>query len=145
MKSSDSLDLRTSSNVNSFRTAPTGDDSGDVAFVVVSGLDPVNTAYSDPGEAAQKGLKVFESMLTYDPRDPDFIVMTGDTVYYDGYGADIGDYSGFIKRWLYWYAYYQFDNLQNFFQVIPGYWMVDDHDYWENNTSDIYPDGWQIF
>ena len=23
--------------------------------------------------------------------------------------------------------------------------MVDDHDYWENNTSDIHPDGWHIF
>ena len=80
------------------------------------------------------------------PNTPDFIVMTGDTVYYDGYRPVIGEnYVSFLKRWLYWYAYYQFDNLRHFFQKVPGYWMVDDHDYWENNTSDIHPDGWQIF
>lgn len=144
-KSSDGVDVRTSTNVNSFKTMPTKDSTGDVVFVVVSCLDPINTAYSDPQEGAQKGLKVFESMLTYGPQKPDFIVMTGDTVYYDGYPPDVGSYTGFLKRWLTWYAYYQFDNLQNFFQEVPGYWMVDDHDYWENNTSDIYPDGWQIF
>ncbi|MFC1922350.1 alkaline phosphatase D family protein [Chloroflexota bacterium] len=142
-KSSDGAHLRTAANVNSFRTVPVKDDTNDVVFVVVSGLDPINTAYSDPAEGESRGLKVFDSMLK--PRTLDFIVMTGDTVYYDGYRPDIGDYSGFIKRWLYWYAYYQFDNLRNFFQNVPGYWMVDDHDYWENNTSDIHPDGWHIF
>jgi len=144
-KSSDGEDFRTSANINSFRTAPLQGDTSDVAFVVVSCLDTVNTAYADPDEGAQKGPKVFESMLTYDSQKPDFILMTGDTVYYDGYSPDIGEVSGFLKRWLYWYAYYQFDNLQTFFQEIPGFWMVDDHDYWENNTSDIHPDGWHMF
>jgi phosphodiesterase/alkaline phosphatase D-like protein len=146
-QSSDGANSRTSANVNSFKTAPTEDDTNDVEFVVVSCLDPIHTAYSDPDEGAMKGLKVFDSMLNYPPHEPDFIIMTGDTVYYDGYNPNVGNYSksDFIKRWLYWYAYYQFDNLRAFFQKVPGFWMVDDHDYWENNTSDIHPDGWHIF
>jgi phosphodiesterase/alkaline phosphatase D-like protein len=142
-KSSDEVDQRTAANVNTFRTVPLKHDTNDVVFVVVSGVDPINTAYSDPADGEQRGLKTFASMLS--PQVPDFIVMTGDTVYYDGYPPDIGDASGFLKRWLFWYAYYQFDNFRNFFQVVPGYWMVDDHDYWENNTSEIHPDGWHIF
>jgi hypothetical protein len=33
----------------------------------------------------------------------------------------------------------------NFFQQVPGYWLVDDHDYWVNNINEERPDGWYIF
>jgi len=70
-------------------------------------------------------------------------------VYYDGgqYSPDVGPYAGseYVWRWLYWYAQYQFKNTMYFFQQIPGYWMVDDHDYWVNNINERAPDGWYIF
>lgn len=148
--SSDGLDKYQSQNINSFKTAPTLDADQPISFVVAHCLDVNNTAYEDPLEGAERGLKVFDSMLTFSSDLPEFIIMQGDTVYYDGgnlYAPDVGEYpnSEFIRRWLYWYAQYQFDNLMYFFQRVPGYWMVDDHDYWINNINEIKPDGWHIF
>jgi phosphodiesterase/alkaline phosphatase D-like protein len=149
--SSDGLNTRPASNVNTFKTAPEKEANQPISFVVVTCLDPTNTAYTDPVEAAQRGPKVFDSMLTYGDQPPDFIIMTGDTVYYDGGGEGYSPYVGyypfseFIRRWLYWYATYQFENLMYFFQQVPGYWMVDDHDYWQNNINETIPDGWYIF
>lgn len=149
-KSSDGLDLRVASNINSFKTSPAIDADQPVSFVVAHCLDVNNTVYTDPLESADRGLKVFASMLSYADNLPDFIIMEGDTVYYDGgagYSPDVGSYSyaSYTRRWLYWYAQYQFSNLMYFFQQIPGYWMVDDHDYWGNNINEYVPDGWYIF
>lgn len=149
-QASDGVDSFRASNVNSFRTAPDKNSEQPVVFVVTHCLDPFNTAYEDPSEAAERGLKVFDSMLTYGDQSPDFVIMQGDTVYYDGgagYAPEVGLYPYFeyIWRWLYWYSQYQFDNSMYFFQQVPGYWMVDDHDYWENNINEPIPDGWYIF
>jgi predicted transcriptional regulator YdeE len=148
-KSSDGLDTYLASNINSFRTSPEKYSNQPISFVVVHSLDVNNTVYEDPIESATRGLKVFDSMLTFVDHLPDFIIMQGDTVYYDGgagYAPDVGSYlnSEFIRRWLYWCAQYQFENLMYFFQRIPGYWMVDDHDYWVNNINENKPDGWYI-
>jgi phosphodiesterase/alkaline phosphatase D-like protein len=147
---SDGLSTQMASNINTFKTSPTIDAVKPISFVVAHCLDVSNTVYSDPLEAAERGLKVFDSMLTFDDNPPDFIIMQGDTVYYDGgnlYAPDVGPYpsASFIRRWLYWYATYQFQNMMVFFQQVPGYWMVDDHDYWENNVNVRNPDGWYIF
>jgi len=149
-KSSDGLETFTPTNVNSFRTSPTGQANQPVTFVVAHCLDVNNTAYADPIESAERGLKTFSSMLTYDATVPDFIIMQGDTVYYDGgsgYSPDVGAHTtaSISWRWLYWYAQYQFTNLMQFFQQVPGYWSVDDHDYWINNINQPMPDGWLIF
>lgn len=148
--SSDGLSTRIASNTNTFRTAPLVDAVQPITFVIANCLDPYNTAYINPLESATRGLKVFASMLNFADQPPDFVIMQGDTVYYDGgdsYAPDVGDYlnSEFIRRWLYWYAQYQFENLMYFYQQVPGYWQVDDHDYWTNNINSQVPDGWYIF
>lgn len=149
-KASDGSGLREAGNINSFRTAPEISEEKSIAFVVTHCLDPNNTAYEDPAESAERGLKVFNSMLVYEDTPPDFVIMQGDTVYYDGgdlYSPDVGLYPNteYLKRWYYWYAIYQFENLMHFFQQVPGYWMVDDHDYWGNNINQVMPDGWHVF
>jgi phosphodiesterase/alkaline phosphatase D-like protein len=148
--SSDGVMTRQGSNVSSFTTTPVKDADQPISFVVANCLDPYNTAYSDPNDAAELGLKVFASMLNYAEEAPDFVIMEGDTVYYDGgqaYAPDIGEFlpAEFIRRWLYWDAQYQFENLMYFYQQVPGYWQVDDHDYWANNVNAVIPDGWYIF
>jgi len=149
-KASDGSGLRRASNVNSFKTPPEKDVEKPISFVVTHCMDPNNSAYEDPVEGAQRGLKVFDSMFVYESEPPDFVIMQGDTVYYDGgveYSPFIGAFpiSEYLRRWNYWYATYQFSNLMYFFQQVPGYWMVDDHDYWTNNINRAVPDGWQIF
>jgi phosphodiesterase/alkaline phosphatase D-like protein len=149
-KSSDQLDSRLATNVNTFRTAPLIDAVEPISFVLAHSLDISNTAYADPAIGADLGLKTFDSMLNYAELPPDFIIMQGDTVIYDG-GNGFAPYVGmdpnseYTRRWLYWNATYQFDNFMNFYQQVPGYWMVDDHDYWVNNINETRPDGWYIF
>lgn len=152
-RSSDGVDTRQASNINSFQTTPLIDSNEPFAFVVTHCLDVNHTAYPDDPVYEDLGVKVFASMLEYDDQQPRFVIMQGDTIYYDGgtssegYTPYVGDYPNYsyIKRWLIWYAQYQYENLMHFFQQIPGYWQVDDHDYWMNNINEYMPDGWLIF
>jgi len=87
-------------------------------------------------------------MLNYNNRAPDFIILTGDTVYYDDnrFTPDVGyPWRSYQHRWQVWPAQYRFENMLNFFSKVPGYWVVDDHDYWKNNYAEITEDGWYIF
>lgn len=147
-KSSDGLHLRAASNTNSFTTAPLIDANQPISFVVAHCFDPYHTAYPSEPQYADLGLKIFASMLSTPP--PDFIILQGDTTYYDGgldYAPNLGTINDnrYLPRWLYWPAQYQFVNLMTFFNQIPGYWQVDDHDYWSNNANAYNPDGWLIF
>lgn len=147
-KSSDGLQTRQATNVNSFRTPPLADANQPTTFVVAHCYDVYHTAYPDEPQYEDLGLKIFASMLSDPP--PDFIIMQGDTVFYDGgtgYAPDVGTYAydRYLWRWLFWPAQYQFTNFMNFFQQVPGYWQVDDHDYWANNVNAYNPEGWLIF
>ena len=141
-KSSDGATEWQSPNVNTFRTAPGREADRDVVFTVVTGMDTNNT------QEEGLGLKLFRTMREYDEQDLDFLILTGDTVYYDFlcWMVPVGFKSTlFLKRWHSWYGMYHHENLRTFFQNVPGYWMVDDHDYWVNNACSRWPDGWHIF
>jgi len=147
-RSSDRSEIRVASNINSFKTAPLSNADQPVEFVAVGNLDPYNTEYISPEDSQRLGMKSFASMLNYHNRDPDFILLTGDTVYYDlrQWRPDVGyPIDSYELRWQVWPAQYRFENMLNFFSKVPGYWMVDDHDYWKNNYTEITEDGWYIF
>ena len=117
-----------------FKTLPLPSAPTDVKFTVISGM------MVDFRDSGRNGHKIFDSMLTQrDNRKPDFIVLTGDTVYYDS-----GDMNG-KSKWLNWAHTYKWGYQKAFFRKVPGYWQVDDHDYWRNNINKTQPKGWNVF
>ena len=82
-RSSDRSEIRVASNINSFKTAPLSNADHPVEFVAVGNLDPYNTEYILQKKAKNLVSNPFASMLNYNNRAPDFILLTGDTVYYD--------------------------------------------------------------
>jgi alkaline phosphatase D len=105
-----------------FRTAPRGDDPVPVLFTVVTGQA---TKDADCPE----GFKTFKSMAEL---GPDFLISTGDNVYYD---ADPPAAHDVTMARFHWHRMYSQPSMVDFFRGYPGYWQVDDHDYRFNNSS----------
>lgn len=131
----------------SFKTAPSPEQMRNIRFVVITGQG-YQTRDSDRGHHAY---------LAMDKLAPDFIALTGDTVYYDGPaggvprnvlppGVDTG--KAFMQKlrqmtkeqavfWLrkHWHAMYALPIQREFFGKYTGYWQVDDHDYRSDDWS----------
>ncbi len=74
-----------------------------------------------------QGFHIYDAMGKLGPQ---FLVATGDTVYYDGEGplatrADLARY--------HWHRMYSLPKLVEFHRQVPGYWMKDDHDVQQND------------
>ena len=104
-----------------FRTAPPPDEYGDVEFTVITGQ-----AYKDADDP--QGFQVYPSMLKL---DPDFIVPTGDTVYYDSDDPLVTSID--VARY-HWCRMYSYPKLIQFHRFVPGYWEKDDHDSYANDN-----------
>ena len=102
--------------VGSFRTAAKADDaSSSTRFTVVTGQ-----MHRDLDD--ERGFGIYPSMAGL---DPDFVVLTGDTVYYDNEwprarGQDLARY--------HWQRMYSLPRHVEFHRRVPGFWMKDDHD-----------------
>jgi alkaline phosphatase D len=126
----------------SFRTAPRPDSYKDVTFTVITGQ---MYAHLDHPE----GFHIYETMLRL---APDFIVPTGDNVYYDS--EDPRATTIPVARY-HWQRMYSLPRLVAFHLRVPGYWEKDDHDTldndcWPARQSKIMPpltfaDGQRIF
>ncbi|MBN1420300.1 MAG: alkaline phosphatase D family protein [Planctomycetes bacterium] len=99
----------------SFRTAPPPDARADVRFTVVTGQ-----AYADVDHA--DGFHIYDAMAKL---APSFIVLTGDTVYYDN--EDPRATTPAVARY-HWHRMYGFPRHIALHLRVPGYWMKDDHD-----------------
>jgi alkaline phosphatase D len=98
-----------------FRTAPERDAEKDVKFTVITGQ-----AYGDLDDA--RGYHAYEAMLK---AAPDFIVPTGDNVYYDN------EFPRAVTPELarhHWHRMYSLPRLVAFHLRVPGFWEKDDHD-----------------
>ena len=106
---------RTATHIGSFTTAAKSDEWQDVRFTVVTGQ-----AYSDLDHS--HGFLIYESMAKLKPQ---FIVPTGDTVYYDSEKPQARTVE--LAR-FHWHRMYSLPRLVDFHRTVPGYWMKDDHD-----------------
>lgn len=105
----------------SFKTAPPLEVYGDVTFTVITGQ-----AYRDADDP--QGFKIYRSMLEL---EPEFIVPTGDTVYYD---SDKPIASNIELARYHWRRMYSYPLLKEFHRQVPGYWEKDDHDSYANDN-----------
>lgn len=107
--------------VGHFRTAPRPNDWYKVKFTVVTGQDYACR------DMIPEGYRAYRSMLKY---APDFLVQTGDNVYYDTEPPLVTSLD--LAR-HHWHRMYSMVTLQEFFRNTGGYWMKDDHDGFEDD------------
>ncbi len=104
----------------SFRTAPARDDWRPVKFFALSCQD-----YTCRDHVS--GFKTYESMARM---GADFLASVGDNVYYDldvPFATDVE-----IAR-FHWHRMYSQPLVMELFRKIPGYWLKDDHDSFEDD------------
>ena len=102
----------------SFRTAPAADERAGVRFQVTTGQDV-------------RGEQTYVAMAA---QHPDFLVSTGDNVYYDG-SANARDVPGAYAAYQ---KMYGLPKMKEYFRHVAGYFEKDDHDYRFNDA-----DRWQ--
>lgn len=100
-----------------FKTAPSRADAVPVTFTVSTGQRYYE--YDRPD-----GFKIYPEM---EKLNPDFFVHTGDIVYYDEEGKDIG-----LARW-HWARTYSLPTQVKFHANVASYFIKDDHDTWQND------------
>ncbi len=103
-----------------FRTAPLPDTDADVTFTVITGM-----MYADLD--SRQGFHIYESMLR---SDPDFLVPTGDTVYYDSENPRV---MSVAQARYHWDRMYSLPRHVAFHLQVPAYWEKDDHDTYQND------------
>ena len=128
-----------STTAGGFVTAPTASDNAAATFVVMSCQQ-----YEDRDRP--DGFAIYPSMLAL---KPDFMVNTGDAVYYDhgpvhAINVDLARY--------HWARMYGFPTLRDFHRQVASFFMKDDHDTLTNDshpgdrTGDLtFADGLRIF
>ncbi len=104
----------------SFRTAPLPHEQAEVTFTVVTGMMYADMDHRD-------GFHIYESMLKVNPQ---FIVPTGDSVYYDNENPRATSVA--LARY-HWDRMYSLPRHIAFHLRVPGYWEKDDHDTLEND------------
>jgi alkaline phosphatase D len=142
--------------VANFKTLPGPDGAEDVRFVVVTGMNYAkfhgddrinlqrhllenNAAVPKPYTGADKhlGYPALKSILE---KAPDFLVGTGDNVYYDTPKEPRAQTTPELRQK--WHEQFVQPRYRDLFAAVPTYWMIDDHDYRIDdcdNTGDYHP------
>jgi alkaline phosphatase D len=105
----------------SFRTAPAADVSHPASFCVIACQDHPRR---DEGEG---GHAIYREMLAL---DPDFLVHTGDTLYYDRAGPFARNVPTARFKWN---RFYGLRLPQQFHRAVPAWFIKDDHDTLKND------------
>jgi phosphodiesterase/alkaline phosphatase D-like protein len=111
-----------------FVTAPREDARAPVRFCVITGQAMRSRDLETPGAA-----KGFQSYISMARLRPDFLVSTGDSVYYDN-DAPLFAVNERLARY-HWNRLYALPSVQSLFRVASGYWEKDDHDYRWNDCG----------
>ena len=117
----DERSASTRSEVGAFRTAPKPDQWEEVWFAVIT-----CQLYYQRDE--REGFRLYRSLANLSPMHldyPDFIVETGDNVYYD---RDNPRATTLDLCRLHWQRMFSLPLLRDFLRLVPGYWQKDDHD-----------------
>lgn len=103
-----------------FRTAPARDDTAAVSFAVVTGQRWKTMDHAD-------GHHIYVAMKRL---NPSFFVHTGDIVYYD----HLHPYATHVDLARFrWNRMYALPRIVDFHNVVPSYFIRDDHDTWQND------------
>lgn len=106
----------------SFSTAISPSEKKDIHFMVTTCHE-----YDDQDDASGGGFKIYKHMQA---QKPDFLVHTGDVIYYDQKAKSLP-----LAFW-HWQRMFGLANCIDFYKQVPCYFMKDDHDTWMN---DCYP------
>ena len=104
----------------SFSTPQTADQWQDASFAVITGM-----MYKDLDH--REGFHIYPAMQKL---GLDFLVPTGDTVYYDNEAPRANTLD--LARY-HWHRMYSLPRHIEFHKTVPGYWEVDDHDSLSND------------
>ena len=115
----------------SFGTPAEADKWQDVRFGVITGQ-----AYRDLDDP--RGFKIYDAMRE---AGLDFLVPTGDTVYYDSERPRARTVE--LAR-HHWHRMYSLPKLVEFHRVVPGYWEKDDHDTLSNDSWSTLNPKWML-
>ncbi|MEM8955191.1 MAG: alkaline phosphatase D family protein [Verrucomicrobiota bacterium] len=99
-----------------FRTAPAPEQPARVVFTVITGQK------YDKLDDKERGFKIYPAMAAL---DPDFLIHTGDIVYYDRFDLFADNIN--VAR-THWHRMYSLPNLVDFHNQYNSYFMKDDHD-----------------
>ena len=113
-----------------FRTLDAGQVTREVSFVVVTGMNAFAFRLRSPAENKELG---FPALATIASQAPDFLVATGDNVYYDT--PYIGRAKSRDRMRAKWHRQLATPRFAAFFQRVPVYWQKDDHDYRYNDAD----------
>ena len=120
------------------RTGPTGTfvtldargTAGEIRFVVVTGMNEFAFRFKSSAEKKELGFPALEAVVS---QDPDFLVATGDNVYYDT--PYLGRAKSRDSMRARWHRQFATPRFAAFFQRVPVYWEKDDHDYRYNDAD----------
>jgi len=134
--------------VNTFKTLPGAERESEISLVVVTGMNYAKFHYGkgnkdEPDENAYRerdkhlGFPGLEAMLDL---NPDFMIATGDNVYYDSPGGE--KWSATTQNALRkkWHEQFVQQRFIEFFSKIPVYWEKDDHDFRFNDCDTTGPE-----
>jgi alkaline phosphatase/alkaline phosphatase D len=102
----------------------------EVSFVVVTGMNAFAFRFRSDVENKDLGYPALEAIVS---QDPDFLVATGDNVYYDT--PYIGRAKSLGSMRAKWHRQFATPRFAAFFQQVPVYWQKDDHDYRYNDAD----------
>lgn len=107
----------------SFKTASSAKLSKAVHFMVTTCHE-----YDHQDDPNGGGFKIYKHMQKL---QPDFMVHTGDVIYYDQKAKDIP-----LAYW-HWQRMFGLSNCIDFYKQVPCYFMKDDHDTWMNDCDPL--------
>jgi alkaline phosphatase/alkaline phosphatase D len=113
-----------------FRTLDEGQVEREISFVVVTGMNAFAFRVRDDAENKKLGFPALETIAS---QAPDFLVATGDNVYYDT--PYIGRAKSRDSMRAKWHRQFATPRFEALFQRIPVYWQKDDHDYRYNDAD----------
>ncbi len=111
---------------NTFRSAPDPDAVRDLLFTVT-------TSHQFRFRESEQGFDAYRAMTRL---NPDFNFLTGDDVYYDNDSPVARDVPGMRHHW---HRMFGMPLLREFYRMVPGFWMKDDHDYRFDDADPFMP------
>ena len=128
--SGSALDALEAGPTGTFRTLDGRGTSRAVSFVAITGMNEFAFHYNSSVDGKELGFPALEAIVS---EAPDFLVATGDNVYYDT--PAIWRARSPEKMRTKWHRQFATPRFAALFQRVPVYWEKDDHDHRYNDSD----------